>query len=156
MPLLQNMRRHLVALLLSLLLLALPAFPIVAAGLATTAPAVLYDSHSLEADKLFVLTAGHPLHQIAVVDGWRKVVTYDDKTGWVRESLVRSWSGAVTTKNNVAVHAKPANQSSTVFYAQKGVLLEMLDIKGAWVEVLHRDGETGYVLINQVWLNNPQ
>lgn len=128
-----------------------------ARGLATTAPAVLYDSHSDEARKLFVLTAGHPLRQIAAVDGWYKVMTYNDKSGWIKANQVRPWSGAVVLEDKVPVYTEDnIVRSSKAFYAQKHVLLEVLGVKGVLVEVQHKDGEKGYVVFDRVWLNNPQ
>jgi len=37
------------------------------------------------------------------------------------------------------------------FQAQQNVLLELIDVNGAWVQVRHRDGGTGYVKAQQVW-----
>lgn len=130
------------------------SFSVAAAdGLVLRTPAVLFDSHSSNARKLFVLSAGYPLREITRVDGWRKVSLPAGESGWVREQVVRSAKGAVVSVELAAVKTSPSPSAPEVFYARQGVALEVLKVLGPWVEVLHPDGETGYVSVADVWLN---
>lgn len=135
------------------LVVALLAAPAAASGWVLQAPAVLYDGPSERALPLLILTAGHPLRQISRVDGWRKVSIADGDSGWVRERHTRSLRAAVVTAATAAVRLSPSAAAAEVFYARKGVILEVLRVAGGWLEVAHADGETGYVARADVWLN---
>lgn len=116
-------------------------------------PAVLYDSHSAQATPLFILGAGYPLREVSRVDGWRKVSLFTGESGWVRERLVRAARAAAVSVEMTAARASPVNSAPEVFYARRGVILEVLQTRGGWLEVLHADGETGYVPAADLWTN---
>ena len=58
----------------------------------------------------------------------------------------------VVTAAVVELRASAADQAAVVFRAQQGVALELSELGAAgWVKLRHRDGQSGYVRINQVW-----
>jgi SH3-like domain-containing protein len=58
----------------------------------------------------------------------------------------------VVTVPVAELRASAADQAPVVFRAQQGVALELSELAGAgWVKLRHRDGQTGYARINQVW-----
>lgn len=116
-------------------------------------PAVLYDAHSERATPLFILAAGHPLREVSRVDGWRKVSLFTGESGWVRERFVRAAKAAAVSAEMTAARSSPAASAPEVFYARRGVVLEVLRADGAWLEVLHPDGETGYAPAADLWTN---
>ena len=125
----------------------------VAEGAVLRSPAVLYDSHSEQATPLLILSAGHPLRFVSRVDGWRKVSLFTGETGWVRERFVREKRAAIVAADIAAARTLPSSLSPEVFYARRGVALEVLRTAGAWLEVLHPDGETGYIAAADLWTN---
>ena len=53
---------------------------------------------------------------------------------------------------NAQIRDKADESSALVFTADKHVLLEMAEpAANGWVKVKHRDGQAGYVKINEVW-----
>ncbi|MBE8159036.1 MAG: SH3 domain-containing protein [Betaproteobacteria bacterium] len=133
---------------------ALFAFSLAAAeSLVLRAPGILYDGPSAQAAPLFILTAGYPLREISRVDGWRKVGLPDGENGWVRDNLAQSKRAAVVVAELAAARFSPSADAAEVFYARKGVALEVLGESGGWTEVRHQDGETGYMRAADLWTN---
>ena len=51
------------------------------------------------------------------------------------------------------MRSESSDNAALVFEAEKGVLLDLVEplpVNG-WVKVRHRDGQLGYVRVNQVW-----
>ena len=119
----------------------------------TEAATILYDGPSLKSQKVFVVGRDYPLEIVVALDGWVKV---RDMAGaplaWVeRRSL--SDKRFVVVKSAVAdVLAAGEQGAKTVFRVESHVLLELLEppVSG-WAKVRHRDGQTGYIAIGQVW-----
>jgi hypothetical protein len=62
----------------------------------------------------------------------------------------------VVRASSADVLASPETNAAVVFKAEQNVLLELADASYAsstpgWAKVKHRDGQTGYVRISQVW-----
>ena len=129
------------------------AYSAAAEGVVLRAPGVLYDAPSAQARGLFVLTAGYPLKEISRVDGWRKVGLPDGANGWIKDSLALPKRAAVVVAEMAAAKFSPAPDAAEVFYARKGVVLEVLGEKSGWTEVLHPDGETGFISAADLWTN---
>ena len=136
-----------------LLAAALFAFSAAAEGIAMKTPGVLYDAPSEQARPLFILTAGYPLRQISRVDGWRKVGLHTGENGWVRENDAAPKKSAVVSAETAAVRFSPSPDAAEVFYARRGVVLNIVGENGGWTEVSHQDGETGFVNSSDLWTN---
>ena len=139
------------AAILLVLLLPLPAL---AAGLVTTEPAVLYDAPSQKAKPVLILSGGFPLRQISMVTGWRKVAGYSGETGWVREKVLKDGDFAVVVAGRTAGRTEAHAASAAVFFATRGVVLEVLgSSRAGWLRVVHRDGEVAHLLETDTWIN---
>jgi SH3-like domain-containing protein len=113
--------------------------------------AVLYDAPSTRSNKLFVVNRGYPVEVIVAVEGWVKVRDASGGLTWI-ESKQLTDKRTVMVKVPVAqIRQKPDDAAAVAFQAQQNVLLELIDVSGAWVQVRHRDGGTGYVKAQQVW-----
>ena len=137
-----------------LLTLALISAPATARGLQTREPAVLFDAPSAKARPLFILAGGYPVRELSRIAGWRKVSTVDGDNGWVQAKIVSPLRAAVVIADQAAIRQAPNSGAPMVFYAQSGVLLEVLGDARGWLEVLHADGETGYITAAEVWVND--
>lgn len=139
-----------------LLILLLSGFPAVAAAAAlqTMKPVVLYDAPSAQARPLLILAGGFPLKEISRVDGWYKVTGSGNDTGWVAAGEVREKRAAIVITGRAAVRVDPHPAAAAVFFAQRNVVLEVLQSAASgWLKVAHPDGETGYLQKSDSWQN---
>jgi len=122
----------------------------------TSEPAVLYDAPSVRAKPLFVLGRDVPVEVIVSVEGWYKIRDATGSVAWVEKKVVADRRTVVVRAANAEVFASPEANAPVVFKADQNVLLELADTSYAtstpgWAKVRHRDGQTGYVRISQVW-----
>ena len=133
------------------LALALAA-PVAAAGQATQRAAVLFDAPSEKSRPLLILSEGFPLREISRVSGWTKVETFEGDSGWVRREKLIDRQACVVLRDGEAVRFDPNEKARTIFVARRGVTLDFLGARGAqWLQVLHPDGEAGFVAADGVW-----
>jgi SH3-like domain-containing protein len=114
--------------------------------------AVLYDAPSAKAKKLYVVSHGYPVEVLVVVEGWSKVRDAAGELTWI-ESKQLSDKRTVVVRMPLAQVREAADDNAPVaFQAQQNVLLELLEVaSGGWLRVRHRDGQSGYVRVAQVW-----
>ena len=137
------------------------ALPAVASEFRSTAEAatVLYDAPSAKAKPMFVLGRYTPLEVIVPVEGWTKVRDAGGSIGWVEKRALVDRRSLVVRVPLAEVRARPDDAAPLVFRAEQHVLLELAELAtGAattatpgWVNVKHRDGQTGFVRITQVF-----
>lgn len=114
--------------------------------------AVLYDAPSLKAKKLFVIGRNCPVEVIVVVEGWIKIRDAGGGLAWI-ESKALSERRTLMVKTPLADIRQAADDAAPlVFQAEHSVLLELVELTGnGWARVTHRDGQSGYVKLSQVW-----
>jgi SH3-like domain-containing protein len=122
----------------------------------TSEVVVLYDSPSLKGKQLFVLGRDYPLEVIVNVEGWMKVRDAAGTVAWVERKSLSDKRMLVVRAPVADVLSSPEASAPVVFKAEQNVLLELLDSaqpasSPGWAKVRHRDGQTGYVRIGQVW-----
>ena len=120
------------------------------------AAVIMYDAPSLKAKPLFVLGRDYPVEVIVNVEGWLKVRDAGGTVAWVEKKSVGDKRVLVVRAPVADVHTSPDPAAPIVFKAEPSVLLELLDpayvtSTPGWAKVRHRDGQTGYVRIQQVW-----
>lgn len=113
---------------------------------------VMYDAPSVRATKLFVVAKFTPVEIVVNLDQWTKVRDQAGDLAWVEKKALSEVRTVVVTAAVVELRASAADQAAVVFRAQQGVALELSELGAAgWVKLRHRDGQSGYVRINQVW-----
>ena len=114
--------------------------------------AVLYDAPSLKAKKLFVIGRNYPVEVIVVVEGWIKIRDAGGALAWI-ESKALSERRTLMVKTPLADIRQAADDAAPlVFQAEHSVLLDLVELTGnGWARVTHRDGQSGYVKLSQVW-----
>ncbi len=121
--------------------------------------AVLYDAPSAKAKPLFVLGRDTPLEVIVAVEGWSKVRDAGGTIGWVERKSLADKRTLVVRVPLAEVRANPDDNAPLVFRAEQSVLLDLAETASSaattaapgWVKVRHRDGQTGFVRITQVF-----
>jgi len=139
---------------------ALPLFAGAADYRSTAEPAtVLYDAPSARAKPMFVYGREVPLETLVTVEGWTKVRDMQGAIGWVATKGLAEKRMLVVRAAAADVRGAPEEGAAVVFRAEQGVLLELAEpattatatATPGWVKVRHRDGQTGYVRVAQVY-----
>ena len=122
----------------------------------TTEAAALYDAPSIKAKPLYALGRDYPLEVIVSVEGWMKVRDAGGTVAWIEKKSVGEKRVLMVRASVADVLANPDAAAALVFKAEQNVLLELVDPAYAtttpgWAKVRHRDGQVGYVRIQQVW-----
>jgi SH3-like domain-containing protein len=122
----------------------------------TSDAAVLYDAPSLKSKALFALGRDYPLEVIVNVEGWLKVRDASGTVAWIEKKSVSEKRMLLVRNAAADVLAQPDASAPLVFKAEQNVLLELTDPSYAtttpgWAKVRHRDGQAGFVRIQQVW-----
>ena len=125
----------------------------------TEAPTVLYDAPSSKARPHFVYGRDVPLEVLVVVEGWTKTRDVGGAFGWIANKNLGEKRVLLVRTSIADIRANPDDSSPVVFRAEQNVLLDMAESASSaattampgWVKVRHRDGQTGYVRVNQVF-----
>ena len=140
--------------------LALPALAWAADFRSTGAPAtILYDAPSARAKPLFVYGRGVPVESLVTVEGWTKVRDASGTIGWMPTPALSDSRTLVVRAPVAEIRSAPDESAPVVFRAERNVLLELAEpatspsttASPGWVKVRHRDGQSGYVRISQVF-----
>ena len=132
-----------------------------AAEFRTTAEAgtLIYDAPSVKAKPLFVFGRDVPLEVIVPVEAWIKVRDAGGTIGWVERKTLGDKRMLVVRVPMAEVRANPDESAPLVFRAEQNVLVELAETASSaattsmpgWVKVRHRDGQSGFVRITQVF-----
>ena len=122
------------------------------------AATVLYDAPSARAKPLFVYGRDVPVEVLVNVEGWTKIRDASGTIGWMASTSL-SDKRMLLVNARAEVRAAPDDASPLVFRAERDVLLELAEPAASpaatanpgWVKVRHRDGQSGYVRITQIF-----
>jgi len=113
---------------------------------------VLYDAPSNKAKKRYILSQGYPVEVVVVVEDWIKVRDAKGELTWVESKHLADKRFLLVTVPVAQIRESADDNARVVFEAGENVLLELLEVaRGGWLRVRHRDGESGFVKITQVW-----
>jgi SH3 domain protein len=123
------------------------------------APAVLYDAPSAKAKPLFVYGRDVPVEILVNVEGWTKIRDAGGSIGWMTSKALADRRMLLVRTPMAEVRASPDEAAPIVFRAEHNVLLELAESASSpgttatpgWVKVRHRDGQSGYVRLPQVY-----
>ena len=123
-------------------LLFLAAGAVSAEFRSTSEAAVLYDAPSVRAKPLFVLGRDVPVEVVVSVEGWYKIRDATGTVAWMEKKAAADRRTIVVRASSADVLASPETNAADASYASS---------TPGWAKVRHRDGQTGYVRISQVW-----
>ena len=123
------------------------------------APTVLYDAPSMRARPLFVYGRDVPVEVLVAVEGWTKIRDAGGAFGWIPNKGLADKRVLLVRTPVAEIRANPDDSSPIVFRAEQNVLLDLAETASSpgttaapgWVKVRHRDGQTGYVRLSQVF-----
>ena len=123
------------------------------------AATILYDAPSARAKPLFVYGRDVPVESLVSVEGWTKVRDASGTIGWMQNKSLGDRRMLVVRAPGADVRAAPDDKAPVVFRAEHDVLLELAEpapspaatATPGWVKVRHRDGQSGYLHLSQVF-----
>lgn len=114
--------------------------------------AVLYDAPSAKAKKRYIVSSGYPVEIVVMVEGWAKVRDANGDLTWIESKLLTDRRTVMIRVPQAQVRQSADDNAPVVFQAQQHVILDLLEVAGAgWLRVRHRDGQTGFIKVSQVW-----
>ncbi len=114
--------------------------------------AILYDSPSQKAKKLYLIKAQTPVEVIVRLDGWHKIRDAEGSLAWVEAKNLAERRTVVVIAPKAEIRQADKLDSPVLLEAEKWVAFEYLEpASTGWAKVRHRDGVTGYVRAMQVW-----
>lgn len=138
-------------LLLIAALLASSGSALAADYLSLSEAAVMYDAPSVKGKPLFVIQRLTPVEVVVSLEKWAKVRDAEGSIAWIEKRSL-SPTRMVLATARIQVHQTPENSAPTLFEAERGVVLELLETAPAgWAKVRHQDGEVGFVAVNHLW-----
>jgi len=116
------------------------------------APAVFFDAPSPKGRKVFVAPRGMPVEVVLTYGEWVKVRDMSGDLAWVQSRFLAPRRNVIVSAASARVRGAAEDSAPVVFTADKGVLLELVDPPVAgWAKVRHRDGQSGFVRVAEVW-----
>ena len=114
--------------------------------------AVLYDAPSTKANKLYVIGRDYPVEVVVVVEGWTKIRDASGELAWIEAKNLGERHTVMVKVKLADIRQSADDNAPLAFQAEQNVLLELVELTGTgWARVSHRDGQSGYVRLNQVW-----
>ncbi len=112
---------------------------------------ILYDAPSVKAQKLFVLSRDYPLEVVVKVEGWTKVRDDTGEFAWIENHQLSDRRTVLVKSSSAEARQSASDASALAFTAEKGVVLEFVQLTAGWVKVRHPDGAVGFIKVNQLW-----
>lgn len=133
--------------------LALAAVPALALDYRSVAePSILWDAPSAKAKRQFIIARGTPVEVVMGQGVWSKVRDASGHLLWIENKALSSRRTLMVKADKAQVRAQADDKSALVFEAEKDVVLDWAEAGPAgWVKVKHRDGQSGFVRVGQVW-----
>ena len=116
---------------------------------------VAYEGPSAKATKQFIYSRGTPVEVVVQIEGWVKIRDATGTLAWIERKALGERSNVQVKLAIADVYAAPDAASPILFRADNGVLLQVVTPQppntGAWAQVRHRDGQTGFVRLDSVF-----
>ncbi len=115
-------------------------------------PAVMYDAPGLKSKKVFIAPAGMPLELVLTNGDWSRVRDASGELAWIENKHLTNKRTLVVEVPQAAARASASDTAAVVFSASKGVMLELAEpMSSGWIKVRHRDGDIGFLKVEEVW-----
>lgn len=120
--------------------------------LTVTEATPMYDAPSAKAKPLYVALAGTPVELVVSLEGWSKVRDSQGDLAWIEKTHLTDKRNVIVRAERAQVRSAAEDTAPLVFEAERDVVLEFLEAAAAgWIKVRHRDGQSGYLKVSQVW-----
>lgn len=104
-----------------------------------------------QSDTLWQVEKYHPLQVIEKKGKWYRFKDFEGDRGWIHSSLVDKTPTVIVRVRRANIRTGPGTQHNLAFDADKGTPFKVLEEKGRWLKVEHRDGDVGWIFKSLVW-----
>ena len=112
----------------------------------------MYDAPSFKATRVYVISKQYPLEIISRVGEWVKVRDAGGDLSWIAANALSDKRTVMVMAPVADVREAAQDSSAVMFRAEKNVVLDLLEPPtSTWIKVRHRDGQAGYVRLEQIW-----
>ena len=116
---------------------------------------VAFEGPSARATRQFIYSRGTPVEVVVQIEGWVKVRDAQGTLAWLEKKALTDRTNVQVKAPTAEAYASPDAASAIVFRAENGVLLQLVTPQppsaGAWAQVRHRDGQTGFVRLDALF-----
>lgn len=115
-------------------------------------PAVMYDAPTEKGRRVYVAPRGMPVEVVLTYGEWSKVRDAAGTLSWMQSKALTPKRMVVISAANAKIFNSADESSPVAFSADKNVLLELIEgPANGWVKVRHRDGQSGFAKVGDVW-----
>jgi SH3-like domain-containing protein len=93
----------------------------------------------------------HPLTVIQKQGDWCLFEDFEGDRGWIHASLLSDVKTVIVTNDKCNVRSGPGTDNDIRFTVDRGVPFKVLNEKGDWIQVVHADGDQGWIHRSLVW-----
>lgn len=105
------------------------------------------DEHNI----LWKLEKYHPVDVLKKQDPWYYFQDFEKDKGWIHKSLLSKDPSVIVIRDRCNVRTGPSTGSGIAFTVEKGVPFKVVKKEGDWINVVHADGDTGWIHRDMVW-----
>jgi SH3-like domain-containing protein len=113
--------------------------------------AVLYDAPSEHSTKRLILTRGYPVELIITSGKWVRVRDEVGTFAWIEVERLAAKRTVMVSEATTEARDSPGDSTPVIFRAEKGVVLDFLEVSGGWAKVRHRSGVVGFIRLRDLW-----
>ena len=93
----------------------------------------------------------HPLKVVKKQGSWYLFEDFEGDRWWIHNSLLVNTRSVIVKNDKCNVRSGPGTDKDIRFTVDKGVPFKVLEEKGAWIHVVHGDGDQGWIHRSLVW-----
>lgn len=102
-------------------------------------------------DILWEVEKYYPVKVLETAGEWCRFRDFENDKGWIYKPLLDQTPTVITFKKKCNVRSGPGTQYKIAFTAVKGIPFKVLKRKDNWIQVIHADGDQGWIYKSLVW-----
>jgi len=96
-----------------------------------------------------------PLKVVERKGQWAHVEDFEGDNGWIYETLLSSQKTVIVKVDTANMRAGSSTDDPVIATVKKGVVFDVVQMKGDWVKVNYKDELTGWMHNSLIWPDNP-
>jgi SH3-like domain-containing protein len=102
-------------------------------------------------DVIWQVEKYHPLMFVEKQGQWVYFEDFEGDHGWIHHTLLSETKTVIVKKDKCNIRSGPGTTSKILLTVDKGVPFKVLQSEGNWLQVVHADGDKGWIHRSLVW-----